>query len=130
MPRVTTVSSAGGGTITTTTETIIATIPGVTTTGPGQSVTLSVAGVLTTGASVNQLTYKCYRSATITGSPIGNNVVVAASASAATPVLAEFLDTPGELANQTYIITATQGAATGNGSAGATVATAVVGTPF
>lgn len=130
MPRVIANAGGSGVTVTTTAETVIATVAGVTTTGPGETVDVHISGTFTTGAATTAVTFTCRRGTTVAGTAVGTAQAPNAAASTTIPYSFDFLDTPGELANQSYVVTATQTAATGNGNAVNSVVSATVGTPF
>lgn len=106
-------------TITTTTETVVATLTGVTVSRPGSKVVLSGMAQVTTGGSTTALTPRIRRGSAITDTLVGEgnpNQVQAAAGSTET-VTVDTEDTPGEVHNQTYVLTVTQTAAAANGSA-------------
>lgn len=129
MPLVSTIVNTAAPTLVTTAETVIATVAGITTPRPGSTVTLQYAGVIAAAAGTTGVTLRA-RSGSLTGSVVGTAFAPAATASANDPLAATFQDTPGELANATYVITAALAGASANSTS--TIATVVttVGTPY
>lgn len=113
------VTATADTTITTTTETVVATLTGVTVPRPGSKVVLSGMAQVTTGGSTTALTPRIRRGSAITDTLVGEatpNQVQAAAGSTET-VTIDTEDTPGEVHNQTYVLTVQQTAAAANGSA-------------
>lgn len=106
-------------TVTTTTETVVATLPNVSTPGPGWRVTLRGFCQLTTGAATTGLTWRVRRGSAITDTLVdeANAVQVEAAAGSTEDHEIVVVDTPPEVAGQTYVLTVQQAAATGNGTA-------------
>lgn len=105
-------------TLTTTNETVIATLTGVSTTGPGQTVRLAGDAQITTGTNTTALTLRVRR-ASVSGTLVGEGNAVQISAAAGSTedhsVEVEEVD-PGEFMGRTYVLTAQQTAATADGA--------------
>lgn len=103
----------------TTTETVIATLSGVTSSGPGQRVKLHGWAQVTAGTSTTAVTLRVRQGAGITGTVVGEANPVQGGVVAATTASLDIDVTDalaGEIANQTYVLTAQQVAASANGS--------------
>lgn len=100
----------------TTAETVIATLNGVTTSSPDESVFITGHAVILAGASATGVSLKLRRGTTPAGTQIGEAEI--ATVAAATTVIGMIAagDSPGEVAGQSYVLTAQQVAATGNGT--------------
>jgi hypothetical protein len=103
----------------TTAETIVATVTGVTVPRPGTKVILTGVCQVTTGTNTTALTPRIRRGAAITDTLVGEanpqQIATAAGNTETVEYMAE--DTPGEVFNQTYVLTVQQTAASANGSA-------------
>lgn len=113
-------------TVTTTTETAVAQIDSVSTPGPGYSVSLDGHVDFTTGAGTTAVTLRWRQGSGIAGTLVGETEVPGVSASTRINVDASAVDTPGEIAGQTYTCTIQQTAATGNGTVNKSVVKAHV----
>lgn len=106
-------------TLTTTTETVIATLAGVATPSRDAIVRLKGWLQLTLGTLTTDVTLRIRRGTAITDTLVGEANAIAVPSAAGT--IAEFniavQDTPGEVAGQSYVLTAEQTGATGNGTA-------------
>lgn len=102
----------------TTAETVIATLAGVTTKYGSESVRLRGWAQITAGTATTAITLRIRRSS-VTGTLVGEaNPIQGGVAAASTSGLdIATTDTPGDVAGQTYVLTAQQTAATGNGTA-------------
>lgn len=111
--------NTANATITTTTETIIATISGVNTPRAGCKVHLVGFAQITTGTATTALTFRVRRGSTITDTVVAeaNAEQIEAAAGSTEGHAVAFEDTPGEVAGQTYVLTVQQTAATGDGTA-------------
>lgn len=102
----------------TTAETVIATLTGVSTNQPGQTVGLNGQATVTTGGSTTGVTLRIRRdglSGTVVGETAPDAVFAAAGSTETHEIYAE--DTgAGEFSGRTYVLTATQIAAAANGS--------------
>lgn len=105
-------------TITTTTETVVATVTGISTPRAGVKVILSGMCQVTTGGSTTALTPRIRRGTAITDPLVGEgNALQVATAAGGTEELAITVeDFPGEVAGQSYVLTVQQTAAAANGS--------------
>lgn len=106
-------------TLTTTNETVLATLTGVSTSQPGQTVGLRGSFRLTTGAATTAITPRI-REDSLTGAVVGEATAVQIEAAAGSTedhdIYVEHVN-PGEMSGKTYVLTAQQTAATGNGTA-------------
>lgn len=106
-------------TLTTTAETVVATLIGVSTSGPGRKVTLKGEAKITTGGSTTALTLRIRRDS-LTGTIVDEtnavNVEAAAGSTEDHDIMCDDIPT-GELFNATYVLTAQQTGAAANGSA-------------
>lgn len=104
-------------TITTTTETVACTLPGVSTPGR-RTVRIEGEAQVTTGAATTHLTPRIRRGTDITGTLIdeANAVSIGAAAGGTEPLQIAAEDENIDLANGTYVLTVQQTAATGNGT--------------
>ena len=104
-------------TVTTTTETVAATVNGVCPDSPDAVVVIEGSVDLSTGANAGSITvsFKVERGTTAGSTQIGNTVTQTIGASSRGSVGFTVKDTPGE-GTFSYIITVTQTAATTNGT--------------
>lgn len=105
-------------TLVTTTETIVATVPGVNTPRPGCKVQLFAFAQVTTGTNTTGVIYRWRRGTTITDTVVGesNTEQIEAAAGSTEGHTVAVEDTPGEVAGQTYVFTVQLVAASANGS--------------
>lgn len=118
LPSAATAPQQGNVSVVTTAETIIATLPPI-------NISLDFAQILlfwwftfTSGTATTGVSVKLRRGATVAGAVI--NVITAASTVTAgnqIQLSGCYADVPGAIANQQYVLTIAQTAATGNGSA-------------
>lgn len=105
-------------TVVTTTETVVATVSGISTPRPGCKVILHGWGEITTGGSTTALTARIRRGTDATGTLIGEGnaeqVEAAAGSTEGFDIATE--ETPGELASASYVLTIQQTGAAANGS--------------
>jgi len=114
MPRQRGSSSAV--TVTTTSETVVATLPGVAA-GPSQPVDIEWALDFSTGTGVTAVTVKVERGTAAGGTVVQTFGPFAAAASTRIALSGSCTDAQaGEVSNQQYVVTATQAGATGNGT--------------
>lgn len=102
----------------TTAETVVATLGGVSTSGPGRRVSLTGEFQITTGTNTTGLTIRIRRDS-LTGALVGeaNPVQVEAAAGSTEDHDIEVTDTPTlEIFNANYVLTVQQVAASANGS--------------
>lgn len=125
-PQQFSVQGAANVNIPTTTETVVCTLNGVTTQGPGAVVTLEAWLQVTVGTATTALVYRIRR-ASLTGTLVGvqTSEAIYSAAGATEDHSLQENDSPGELAGGTYVLTVQQTAATGNGTA---VASSLVAT--
>lgn len=116
-------------TITTTTETVVATLTGISTRYASERVALHGWVQLTTGTATTTVTLRVRRGTDTSGSLIGeaNAVSIGAAAGGTEQFDIDVEDTPGDVASQSYVLTAQQAAATGNGTALQAILEALVG---
>jgi hypothetical protein len=109
------VQNAGATTLPTTSETVAATSPQVTTDNATRTVSIEANLNITTGAGVTALVLRV-RKGSLTGALMGNaqTVTVSAAASYNLSICAD--DVPGDESEQTYVVTVQQTGASGNGS--------------
>jgi len=104
----------------TTAETVVATLTGVSTPGPGYSVRLHGEAKVTTGTTTTAITLRVRRGSAITDPLVDEATAVQLEAAIGSTEDHDIMaqdDAPGELASQTYVLTVQQTAATANGSA-------------
>ena len=105
-------------TLVTTAETVVATLPGVSTNQAGQTVALRGQAIVTTGGSTTGMTLRIRRDS-LTGTLVGEtdpDAVFAAAGSTETHDLYAEDTGAGEFSGRTYVLTATQIAAAANGT--------------
>lgn len=111
--------STSDTTIVTTTETILATVVVPSVPGNNRRVQLTGMAQITTGGSTTALTFRWRRGTAITDPVVGEGnpeqVEAAAGSTEGHSFMAE--DTPGDVANQSYVFTVQQTGAAANGSA-------------
>lgn len=106
-------------TLTTTSETVVATLSGITTSQAGQTIALRGQATITTGGSTTAITLRVRRdsvSGTVVGEAIADQIEAAAGSTETHDIYAEDT-TRGEGSGFTYVLTAQQTAAAANGSA-------------
>lgn len=125
--RVVTEASTSDITVTTTSETVAATLSGVSTARGGEKVTVTGVLVVTVGTAGTVVTVKVRRGTSTSGTQIGEDAAVSVTAAntVAIPFGAE--DTPGDVDNASYVATVTVTSATGNSTVKSSVAVALVG---
>lgn len=104
-------------TVTTTAETVVATVTVPSTPNAGAVVTIEGHCQLSVGAGTTALTPRIRRGS-VTGALVGegNALAVSGAAGSAEEVDLTVDDTPGEVVNQVYVLTVVQTGATGNGT--------------
>jgi hypothetical protein len=103
----------------TTAETVIATLAGVSTNQPGQTVALRGEAQITTGANTTAVTLRVRRDS-LTGALVGEaNAAQVSAAAGSTEDHSVYVEevAPGEFSGRTYVLTAQQTAASANGAA-------------
>lgn len=116
-------------TLTTTAETVVATLSGITTAQPGEKIVLKGLAQLTTGTGTTAVTPRIRRDS-VTGTVVNeaNPITVGAAAGSTEDFEVECEDSfSGEVAGQTYVLTLEQTAATANGNCLYSSLTATVG---
>lgn len=106
-------------TVTTTSETVVATVSGINTYAPGAPIRLKGFVQLTTGTATTAVTLRVRRDSvtgTVVNEPNAEQIEAAAGSTEGHEVLCDD-SFAGEVAGQTYVLTVEQTAATGNGSA-------------
>lgn len=107
--------SASAVTITTTNETIVATLTGLVT-RPGDAVDLEGVVQVTAGTGATALLGQIRRGTTTAGTLVGTGFSLATVAASQRIVVVQVTDFPPESAGLAYVLTITQTAATANGS--------------
>lgn len=105
--------------IVTTTETVAATVVVPAVPGPGARIKLTGFAQVTAGTATTALTMRIRRGTDATGTLVGegNPIQGGVAAGSTSEVVLEVTDTPaGEVAQQSYVVTVQQTAATANGS--------------
>ena len=131
MSRVYNSDVSADTTLLTTAETVVATLGGVSVARPGESVRLHGEATVTTGTATTALALRLRRDS-LTGVQVGETItdqVEAAAGSTETHDIVATDPAPGELAGASYVLTVSQTAATGNGSAVHASLEATVGNP-
>lgn len=99
-------------------ETVICTLAGVSTDTPGARVILEGAAQITVGTSGTAVTLRIRRGTEVTSPLVGAAVVQTAVATNQQTVACQAVDNPeGELASQSYVLTAQTTAGTANSTA-------------
>lgn len=117
-------SFTGDVALTAATEAVVATIPGISTDGPAQTIRLIGFIQMTGQAGTTTLTLR-FRRSSLTGTLVGeaNAITAAGAVTGAFPHETE--DNPGDVASLSYVLTAT--VAGGNGTAIMGYALALIG---
>lgn len=102
-------------TVTTTTETILCTSPGIST-NPGQVVRIVALTDFTSGGSTTALTVRIRRGSVVTGTLVGPQDAVQTTAGNTIARSAQAEDSPGEVSGQQYVLTIQQTGAVANGT--------------
>lgn len=104
-------------TLTTTTETVVCTVSGVTT-GRRQDIRLRGWAQLTTGTNTTAVTARIRRGTTITGTLIGeaNAITIGAAAGSTEEFACDAVDPAVDMSSGSYVLTLQQADATANGS--------------
>lgn len=102
----------------TTAETVVATVVVPSVPGPGSTIVVEAHCQLTVGTGTTSITPRIRRGSTTAGTLVGeaNAQGVSGAAGSTEDVGLTVDDTPGEVVNQSYVLTVQQGAATGNGT--------------
>lgn len=111
-------STTADTSLVTTAETVVATLAGVSTASPGESLDFSGALVLTTGANTTGVTLRV-RQDGLTGALVGEaqaDTLFGAAGSVETHTISTTHVNPGEFSGKTYVLTVQQVGATTNGN--------------
>jgi len=111
--NVATVAATGSQTITTTTETVVATLSGLNTDRSQSRVALTGVVNITVGTGGTSVTLRVRR-ASVYGAVVGSALSHTVAAGSNYSLAVQALDAPGEVAGATYVITVAVTAATGN----------------
>lgn len=109
------------------TETVVLTIAGLNTPGPGARIKLHGEFEMLTGATTSAVTPRWRRGIDATGVLVGEGNPVAAGAAVVVNMTHDVEDNPGELGNATYVLTVQQTAATAPGTVQQVAGTATIG---
>jgi len=109
------VGSGAGVSLTATDEIVVASISRVQTDNIHRRLLLSGVVEVNPGTAATSLTLRIRRDS-VSGTAIGTAVTVACTASTKISASIAATDEPGEVAGKTYVLTAQQGAASGNGT--------------
>lgn len=106
-------------TITTTTETVVATLSGINTPQGGSRIVLYGAVDLTTGLGTTAVVLRIRRGTAITDPVVGvaDTDTIIGAAGSTDPYIIEETDQLGDVNNASYVLTVQQTGATGNGTA-------------
>lgn len=129
MPLMSAAAGPVGANVPAVTETVVATVSGVTLPRPGLPVVISYVGALLTGAGTTAVTVRCRRGIDATGALVGTPPVPTEAAAATAILAGGWVDQPGELANGSYVITVQQTAAGAAGTSAYALMQVLVGTP-
>lgn len=102
--------------VVTTTETVVMTLPAIST-AVGNSVAICANFTFTTGTGTTAVTIRVRRGTTITDTLVGEANPLNYAAAVTRDLSFSVVDNPGELAGQPYVVTIQQTAATANGTA-------------
>lgn len=127
IPVVKSAHTESAVTITTTTETVLLTLAGVSTRDASELVQLIAHAAVTLGTGTTSYVVRLRRGVDITGTLIGNADTYQGTAGNTVLVAIQRVDAPGAVAGQSYVVTLQQTAATANGSSLDSEITAVIG---
>ena len=116
-PRLRQAASTTATNIPTTTETVLVTTPPLSTDGAAQQVSLQATAIFATGTATTAVRLRIRRGTGITGTVVADSGSVVAAASSGIDLGVDGVDSPGEVADQQYVLTVQQTSATGNGTA-------------
>lgn len=117
-------ANAGGAPVNAT-ETVVATTPAVSTSGPGANVRLLFDLVCTPGTSATALVCKVERGTVAGGTQVGATKTITCVAATPIAVHMDVNDVIGEVAGQQWVLTILQTAGAANGSTAAVSAIAI-----
>lgn len=110
---------AANVTVTNAVETVVATLSGITTDGPGRRIALNGMIEHTTGTSTTAMVLRIRRGTDTTGTVVQTTTeTIEGIVGSTDPYSIEAIDTPGDVNNQAYVLTVQQ---TGGAGAGTTV---------
>lgn len=115
-PRAKQAASSSATSIPTTTETVVATLPPFSTDGAAQSVLLQAVVDFTVGTAATTAVIRIRRGTTAAGTIVATSGSLTVAAGNLVSLSCDGVDQPGEVADQQYVVTVQQGAATGNGA--------------
>lgn len=115
-PRIRQGSSSAATSIPTTTETVLATSPPLSSDGGSQTVIAQATAGFTVGTGATSVTVRIRRGTGITGTVVASQAGITVTAGSEVVIGLNGQDNPGEVADQTYVVTVQQAAATGNGT--------------
>lgn len=93
-------------------ETIIARLDGISTRGPGGTVILQAKALTVIGVGGTAITYRIRRGTTTADTQVASTASITAAAGSEPNTCFDTIDTPGEVADQPYVLTAQVTAAT------------------
>lgn len=108
--------STAATSLSTTTETVVAVLKGVSTRGGGEKVELRSRIEATWGTGTTGAKIRIYRGADATGTLVSTAPTLTVGAGNLSGLNPVAIDNPGEVANQSYCITVQQVGATANGT--------------
>lgn len=103
-------------TITTTTERVAATLPGISTDGSGDTITVRGVAIVVVGTGATALVLRIRQGTGIAGTIISESSSVSATAANIVIVTLAADDNPGDVADQQYVLTVQQTGATADGT--------------
>lgn len=125
-PRVFRAASSAAKTVLAAAETVAETVSGISTAGEGEQITIMATVSFTAGTAATALDLNIRRGTDATGTVVGTLRDNALNAGREETWTVAAVDTPGEVADQSYVVTVEQESATGNGTVNSAVLTAVV----
>lgn len=126
--RVRSIHTTTNVTVTAATETELCQLDGVTLRHPDERVVLRGHAEIVTGTGTAFVTYRIRRGTDTSGTQVGESQIDEANAGEYSLAPVEAEDTPGEVAGQSYVLTAQQSSATADGTCESCALTAEVGT--
>lgn len=127
VPRVVTATVVADVPLVTTAETVLATVTPITTADATEQVTLTGTAQITAGTAATAITPRIRRGTDATGAVVGEGNPQTVAAGNTVDLSMNERDVPGPVAGASYVLTAQQVAATGNGSSLHAVLTAILG---
>lgn len=108
-PIIREVASTGDVALPLATETVVATVSGISTEGPDTRIDLHGFAQVTGGAATNQVTLRIRRGVDTTGALVGEANVINVNVSTTNNFDIDVQDIPGAVAGQSYVLTVTAG---------------------